>query len=1005
MNTRFILLLVLLAFFFHSNAQTIDSVYIAEIITKIDSFGNNAAVQKGIDLAEETLKTIELNEGAVSHQVKILNKWGQLLRENGKYRESAERHQKAINLIENTNSHKTQLAKSYELKAEALKYIPDDEYKILYQKALALWKEIYGHQHFNVANIYITYGELDFFAGRLIPAAENLEQALTILENLEEQQPKLLVRVYYYLSNINIDNGDYYQAKTYSETALAIAKTVFPPQHFIIGITHNAIGTCYKKMKNYEKAFFHLEKNLAIQIQNFGTEHPNVALAYNNLGVVHYEAGNYQEALNYHKKEQNISLKTFDENHAHLGLVYGNIAGCYHRLGAYAEALKVYPKAIKILSNSWGEQNKYLALYHREFSDLYLKLKDFEKAKLHAEKSLKANNFHPERLEQTMDFQFLLLTFHIKAKIALTQYAQTQNQKYLQEAWQTYQEALSYSESIRTQLTEAKSFRSILNNIYVLYEGILQTCYQLHQTTQNEEWLIQAFQYMERSKSRLLLQSIMDASAQRSRELPDTLLKQEIELKKIIGELEQQRFEAEQTNNDFLQNVLIQQIFNKKEAQKELTATFKTQYPEYYELKFKVPNLPIEPLQEKLQDQTALIEYFMGDTLIFIFTLTKTNGLKMYMEEIPPTLHSQMEQFYTQTTQLKSSPEKIKEFQKSGSYLYQQLLAKPLSELPALINQLIIIPDGALAYLPFETLVPPTDEDHSIFSSLPFLNQKYTISYALSAQLLLEQQKRKTKPAQLFAGFAPNYDDSTLVQEDTISQPQISSLLRNGQYDLKGTKKEVEAIAALLRGQAFLNEAANERTFKQQAERYRILHLAMHSLIEEQNPMFSKLLFAKNPSDTLEDSYLNAIELYNMELNADLAVLSACNTGYGQIKRGEGIMSLARAFHYAGVPSTVMSLWKVPDQQTAEIMTSFYKNLKAGQTKDKALQAAKLAYLENVKAPELAHPFYWAGFIVVGDTAIMDLGGNGIWWWILGGVVVVLVLLVLYGRRNTNSEL
>lgn len=173
-------------------------------------------------------------------------------------------------------------------------------------------------------------------------------------------------------------------------------------------------------------------------------------------------------------------------------------------------------------------------------------------------------------------------------------------------------------------------------------------------------------------------------------------------------------------------------------------------------------------------------------------------------------------------------------------------------------------------------------------------------------------------------------------------------------------------IAALLQGKAYLGPEASEQQFKQQAPLSRILHLAMHTWLDSRNPMFSKLLFSPNPLDTEEDNDLFAVELYDLGLSAELVVLSACETGLGQVRQGEGVMSLARAFAFGGVTATVMSLWQAEDGATRTLMVDFYKQLKTGIRKDDALQQAKLTYLKNCDALR-SSPYFWAGFIASGN--------------------------------------
>jgi CHAT domain-containing protein len=164
-----------------------------------------------------------------------------------------------------------------------------------------------------------------------------------------------------------------------------------------------------------------------------------------------------------------------------------------------------------------------------------------------------------------------------------------------------------------------------------------------------------------------------------------------------------------------------------------------------------------------------------------------------------------------------------------------------------------------------------------------------------------------------------------------------------------------------------MDQQATENNFKKLAGNYDILHLAMHTIVDNENPMYSKLAFTQNV-DSFEDGFLNTYEIYNMKYNARLAVLSSCKTGYGKIQKGEGVMSLARGFMYAGCPSIVMTLWEVSDKSGARLMKDFYKSLKQGKNKTLSLRNAKLEFLR--KADQLkAHPFFWSTYVAIGDSS------------------------------------
>jgi len=190
--------------------------------------------------------------------------------------------------------------------------------------------------------------------------------------------------------------------------------------------------------------------------------------------------------------------------------------------------------------------------------------------------------------------------------------------------------------------------------------------------------------------------------------------------------------------------------------------------------------------------------------------------------------------------------------------------------------------------------------------------------------------------------------------------------------DLKWSKKEIETISELFPFSSIhLYKDATERKFKEMAPKARIIHLATHAIINDANPMTSKLAFS-TVRDSKEDGFLNTYELYRMKLSAELVVLSACNTGYGKIIKGEGIMSMARGFKYSGCNSLIVSLWPLDDRSTSNIIREFYLGLIRGKTKDSALRDAKLKYLENANSIQ-ADPLFWAGLVSIGRVDSMKL--------------------------------
>ncbi len=220
----------------------------------------------------------------------------------------------------------------------------------------------------------------------------------------------------------------------------------------------------------------------------------------------------------------------------------------------------------------------------------------------------------------------------------------------------------------------------------------------------------------------------------------------------------------------------------------------------------------------------------------------------------------------------------------------------------------------------------------------------------------------------------------------------IVQSLRGSLIPLQWAEKELSEISSIIPGEMYYQEDATESTFKQKVSEAGIIHLATHAIIDDDSPMHSKLVFTPDSSSD-EDGFLNTYELYNMNLKANLVVLSACNTGYGKLVRGEGVMSLARGFTYAGCPSIVMSLWPVDDKSTYTLMKDFYLGITEGLKKDEALRQAKLNYIKNAKEP-LASPFYWAGFTSLGNTEAIETRPvrSYIKWFVMAFFIITLFI-------------
>lgn len=370
----------------------------------------------------------------------------------------------------------------------------------------------------------------------------------------------------------------------------------------------------------------------------------------------------------------------------------------------------------------------------------------------------------------------------------------------------------------------------------------------------------------------------------------------------------------------------------------------------------------INSFQKKLSKGTAALRYKQFDDHWFVFLITQNS---IEIQPLDTTQH--IEKLVTEYVQILKS---IQENKAIGKQLAQQLL--PFDTSP--FSDFIIIPDGVLFQFPFETLVSKNGT---------YLIQNQNISYA---NHLIFTEKKLIKSSNNFNTnqimvFRPDYGD--------VAPPLA---VRENNYRLEGAKKEAAALSKIFDAQNFENYEATKQNFFNAAPNAEILHLAMHAKINAEVPELSYLVF----TETNGDNKIYLEELCGLNLRADLAVLSACNTGRGEIDEQKGLVSFHQAFTLAGVSSTVSSLWNAPDVATQEIMISFYQHLKNGETKPTALRKAKLDYLQNIGDKNLEKPFFWAGFVMHGGRASIDFSDSSDWniWWILAGLLGISLLVI-----------
>lgn len=340
----------------------------------------------------------------------------------------------------------------------------------------------------------------------------------------------------------------------------------------------------------------------------------------------------------------------------------------------------------------------------------------------------------------------------------------------------------------------------------------------------------------------------------------------------------------------------------------------------------------IEKLQKELTSKDVILKYILLENEIAIYQISKSD-FKVHLVQWTNNEEQKLSDFIYKTRNRKNTLD-------LGHQLGKLLIPK----LKKQTDHLIINPDGILFKLPFEVLQ----------TNGKFATEDYHISYTSNLGFV-NYTANKTATSKEIHIYAPLYANTT--------HPSNS---RNKPSFLKGASSEAKKISQLFPSKLYNDSSLTKSAFIKTAEKGKILHLAMHAEVNEDFPELSRLLFSNNLEK--EDDHLYLEELYGLSLNAELVILSACNTGSGLEKNGN-LESFQRAFTFAGVPTTVVSLWQVPDIATEQIMVFFYQNLKKGQAKSEALRNAKLSYKNKYVDSKLSVPYFWAGFVVYGNDA------------------------------------
>jgi CHAT domain-containing protein len=875
-----------------------------------------------------------------------------------------------------------------------------------------------------------------------------LEEALGLVASKEITDAPTLCHLYNEAGVLHYSVGNYELAIQEMKRSLAgLGESDLVP----LATRHSNIGTILNRLGDYDEAILHFNSALAL-CNRIAPASQDVADAHVSLSVAHYRRRNYHQAI----AHSQLSLQIYDRlNKPELAPDYIN---CYNAMAVSYAALGEHTTALEFLNRALQRQrtSEYMiARTHHNLGYVYLLMNNHPQALRYLRLSIRENRAkygdnHPDigkayrhlgvvsaargdydsalhhyqhaltilvpgfkntgiTTNPTLTAGIgtkpdILRTLHDKGK-ALYHRATTRkgDTDYLKAAHQNYQTALELLDLMRGEYELEDSRKFINEDAMPVYAQAMQVAMALYNRQNNDpQYLEAAFSISERSRALMLLESLQYRESQAVLGVPDSLLLQEKTLKRHMAYYENRVADATAKNDSAALTRNKEYLANSQHAYRKMTDLFKTQYPAYYNSKFISP-VSLETLQKHLSGETALLEYFVGDEHIYGIVATQTQRLG-YTIPKPAALDSLLWQYRRSISDIAwilSQPREARLLYVNTAHVLHDLLIQPIkADMPAPIDHLVIVAQGGLDQISFDALLTGiVNKQSNNYKDLPYLFRQYTLQHAYSAtayQKLKRESNVKskfTRPSCL--AFAPGFAGNT---GDTA--PVLLSTLRGGQSALPGTQKEIDRIAKYFDGKLYRGPQATETNFKNEADAYPIIHLATHGLANYDMPGRSHLLFADQNSNTAEDDTLYAYEIANLSLKAELVVLSGCETGFGVISNGEGIMSLGRSFIHAGSKSVLTSLWKVDDDASATLMSQFYAALADGQSKSQAMNNAREAYL--AQADEFkAHPFFWAAFTFNGDDSAVNHPTSVLTYVLYTLAAVAMVIFLFITIRKT----
>jgi len=761
-------------------------------------------------------------------------------------------------------------------------------------------------------------------------------------------------RLYNRQGALYYETGNYRLAKTYFEKALSLLSPKDPSYLSLMVNYKMNIASISVKLEQFEDA-----KNIYVSLLPYNVYENEI---WHNIGIIDNRLGNFHEAIDDLRKVKYSGAKRIDLDY--------NLALAFDSLNE-RDSVEFYIHQASVengqfnatnKSTAWGLVLKFVGDKNRQQGRYTDALRNYQKAIIQFDLPFNEGNISKNPTEFTGIFSYINLFKTLTAKAGTYEelYPENKDNGTLQAALDAYRSAFRLADYVE-KTYESDESRLFLNDIkYKAHGKPIDVCLRLYELTHEQHYLEQAYFFDQRNKASILAFNLHVAG---HTGIFSETNKQVQDLKTSITRLSLKESQA----TDSSQVAEINRQISNYEIQLARLQQQLNNDPRYAQIQPSEWIPSVSTLQNRILDKkSAILSYHLSPNHLLAFVVTY-NTFNYHQQPIDEDFFQRITSYVTELRQVGGGQKYQGDSISSALY---QVLIKPILPFAGSCERLIVVPDDELSYIPFEALKSESNR---------YLIQNFSVQYQYSTALLNINSKTKNISSSQTLAFAPFLNPDPQNRFDA----------------LKYSRSEVEN----LEGKVFLGSNATKRNFLASANHYRVIHLATHANADDQSPLYSSIVFFPVGPDS---SYrLYAQEIYNLRLDSvQLVILSACETGTGQLVRGEGLMSLSRAIAYAGCPNVVTSLWKAEDKTTAFITERLHYYLRRNHSIDKALQEAKLDLLGSKEIePQFKAPSYWAHLIFIGNYQAEER--NYLLYWIIAGVVLISMLVLLYLKRKT----